>query len=68
MGIYRQRFDHLFMRISQVSPHEPILKRISLLISSANRIVETARVDEHIHEYAGELSGGSLMGVARHGL
>ncbi|POS85886.1 hypothetical protein EPUL_002515 [Erysiphe pulchra] len=68
MGIYRQRLEHLFMRISQISSHEPILKRISILVTAANRIIDTARVDERIHEYVGELAGGTPMGIPRHGL
>lgn len=68
MGIYRQRLEHLYMRISQISSQEPILKRISMLVTAANRIVDTARVDERIHEYVGELAGGTPMGIARHGL
>ncbi|RKF65389.1 putative wd40 repeat-like protein [Erysiphe neolycopersici] len=68
MGIYRQRLEHLFMRISQISSHEPILKRISVLVTAANRIIDTARVDERIHEYVGELAGGTPMGIPRHGL
>ncbi|KAK2624235.1 hypothetical protein QTJ16_006185 [Diplocarpon rosae] len=41
MGIYVQRIEHLFMRISQVAAHDPILKRLSLLVVSSNRILET---------------------------
>lgn len=67
MGIYRQRLEHLYMRISQISSHEPILKRISILVTAANRIIDTARVDERIHEYVGELAGGTPMGIPRHG-
>jgi hypothetical protein len=43
MGIYIQRLEHLFMRISNVSAQDPILKRLSLLVSTANRIVDTVR-------------------------
>lgn len=67
MGIYRQRLEHLYMRISQISSHKPILKRISILVTAANRIIDTARVDERIHEYVGELAGGTPMGIPRHG-
>ncbi|CAL3966905.1 unnamed protein product [Diplocarpon coronariae] len=41
MGIFVQRIEHLFMRISQVAAHDPILKRLSLLVVSSNRILET---------------------------
>ncbi|KAI1002771.1 hypothetical protein K3495_g5433 [Podosphaera aphanis] len=66
MGIYRQRFEHLYMRISQVSPHEPILKRLSFLVAAADRIVETAQVSERLHDYGAGLGGGKNGG--RHGL
>ncbi|TQS36091.1 hypothetical protein Golomagni_03468 [Golovinomyces magnicellulatus] len=68
MGIYCQRLEHLFMRISQISAHEPILQRISALVSAANRIVETARADERVRDFAGELGGGTPMGNGRHGI
>ncbi|KAI9053863.1 hypothetical protein LZ554_002810 [Drepanopeziza brunnea f. sp. 'monogermtubi'] len=42
MGIYVQRLEHLFMRISQVAAHDPLLKRLSLLVVAANRVLETA--------------------------
>ncbi|RKF73382.1 putative wd40 repeat-like protein [Golovinomyces cichoracearum] len=68
MGIYCQRLEHLFMRISQISAHEPILQRISALVSAANRIVETVRSDERVRDFAGELGGGTPMGNGRHGM
>ncbi|TVY52293.1 hypothetical protein LCER1_G006486 [Lachnellula cervina] len=38
MGIYIQRLEHLFMRISNVSAHDPTLKRLSTMVALANRI------------------------------
>ena len=43
MGIYVQRLEHLFMRVSQVSAQDPILKNLSMMVSSTNRILETTR-------------------------
>jgi len=43
MGIYIQRIEHLFMRISQISAQDPILKRLSMMVGAANRILETGR-------------------------
>jgi hypothetical protein len=43
MAIYIQRIEHLFMRISQISAHDPVLKRLSLMVSTANRILESER-------------------------
>jgi hypothetical protein len=38
MGIYSQRLEHLFMRISNLSAHDPTLKRLSTMVTVANRI------------------------------
>ncbi|TVY22323.1 hypothetical protein LHYA1_G009010 [Lachnellula hyalina] len=38
MGIYIQRLEHLFMRISNLSAHDPVLKRLSTMVALANRI------------------------------
>jgi len=46
MGIYVQRLEHLFMRISQVAGHDPLLKRLSLMVAAANRILDTSRAQE----------------------
>jgi len=43
MGIYIQRLEHLFMRISQVSANDPFLKRLSLMVSVSNRILDSER-------------------------
>jgi len=43
MGIYIQRIEHLFMRISQISANDPVLKRLSLMVSTANRILDGER-------------------------
>ncbi|CAD6505735.1 BgTH12-01222 [Blumeria graminis f. sp. triticale] len=59
MDIYRQRFEHLYMRISQISIHKPILKRLSHLINTVNHIVETARGDDYNEGYTGELDDGT---------
>jgi len=46
MGIYIQRLEHLFMRISQVAGHDPLLKRLSMMVAAANRILDTTRAQE----------------------
>jgi len=38
MGIYAQRLEHLFMRISNLSAHDPTLKRLHTMVAVANRI------------------------------
>lgn len=43
MGIYIQRLEHLFMRISNMSAQDPNLKRLSQMVSTANRILETCQ-------------------------
>jgi hypothetical protein len=43
MGIYIQRIEHLFMRISQIAAHDPNLKRLSMMVSIANRILDSER-------------------------
>jgi len=43
MGIYIQRIEHLFMRISQIAGHDPNLKRLSVMVSIANRILDSER-------------------------
>jgi hypothetical protein len=43
MGIYVQRLEHLFMRVSQISAQDPILKNLSMMVSNANRILDTGR-------------------------
>ncbi|ORY64185.1 uncharacterized protein BCR38DRAFT_409575 [Pseudomassariella vexata] len=37
------QIEHLFMRVSNVSPSEPILKHLSGMVAMANRVVEVAR-------------------------
>ena len=43
MGIYIQRLEHLFMRISQTNASDPVLKRLSMMVTNANRILDTTR-------------------------
>ncbi|RDW95301.1 WD40 repeat-like protein [Coleophoma crateriformis] len=43
MSIYIQRLEHLFMRISNVSAQDPLLKRISILVGSCNRLLDSCR-------------------------
>lgn len=40
MGIYIQRLEHTFMRVSNVDVGNPCLKRLSLLVAAANRTLE----------------------------
>ncbi|TVY33475.1 hypothetical protein LOCC1_G008560 [Lachnellula occidentalis] len=61
MGIYIQRLEHLFMRISNVAAHDPALKRLSAMVSLANRINgEQGRDPNAMHSPA-----ASMMGHAR---
>jgi hypothetical protein len=70
MGIYVQRLEHLFMRVSQHSAHDPLLKRISVLVTAANRILDTARTSQPHRSMGSVGSIGSLPmpGSGRHGL
>ncbi|RFU33382.1 hypothetical protein B7463_g2949, partial [Scytalidium lignicola] len=43
IGVYIQRLESLFMRISIISAQEPILKRIANSVSTCNRIMEITR-------------------------
>ncbi|KAF7945359.1 hypothetical protein EAE96_010134 [Botrytis aclada] len=43
MNIYIQRLEHLFMRITNVAPADPLLKQLSQMVSTANRILELYR-------------------------
>ncbi|KAL3421349.1 hypothetical protein PVAG01_07794 [Phlyctema vagabunda] len=43
MSIYIQRLEHLFMRISNVAAQDPLLKRLSLLVSACNRLLDMYR-------------------------
>jgi len=36
----KTRFEQLFMRVSQASPENPLLKRLSNLVASINRLSE----------------------------
>jgi len=56
MGIYTQRVEHLFMRISQIAAKDPALKRLSQIVSNANRILETARPYDYNEELPAELA------------
>ncbi|KUJ09150.1 uncharacterized protein LY89DRAFT_741446 [Mollisia scopiformis] len=56
MGIYTQRVEHLFMRISQIAAKDPALKRLSQIVTSANRILETARPYDYNEELPAELA------------
>jgi len=42
MGIYTQRVEHLFMRISQIAAKDPALKRLSQIVTNASRVLDTA--------------------------
>jgi len=61
MGIYIQRLEHLFMRISNVSAHDPTLKRLSAMVSLANRINGEQGRDPN----AVPSPAASMMGQAR---
>lgn len=56
IGIYISRIEHLFMRVSQISAKDPILKRLSQIVTNANRILETARPYDHNEELPAELA------------
>lgn len=43
IGVYIQRLESLFMRISIISAQEPILKRIANSVSTCNRIMDITR-------------------------
>ncbi|KAI9651074.1 hypothetical protein NHQ30_001111 [Ciborinia camelliae] len=43
MNIYIQRLEHLFMRITNVAPSDPLLKQLSQMVTTANRILELYR-------------------------
>ncbi|APA13548.1 hypothetical protein sscle_11g083180 [Sclerotinia sclerotiorum 1980 UF-70] len=43
MNIYIQRLEHLFMRITNVAPSDPLLKQLSNMVATANRILELYR-------------------------
>ncbi|QSZ32688.1 hypothetical protein DSL72_002267 [Monilinia vaccinii-corymbosi] len=43
MNIYIQRLEHLFMRITTVAPNDPLLKQVSQMVTTANRILELYR-------------------------
>jgi hypothetical protein len=36
----KTRFEKLFMRVSQASPQDPLLKRLSNLVAAVNRLGE----------------------------
>jgi hypothetical protein len=59
MGIYIQRIEHLFMRVSVVSANDPNLKRLSMLVTLANRILEAGRESSNS-------ASGSVMSGGRH--
>lgn len=44
------------MRVSQISAKDPVLKRLSGIVTSANRILETARPYDYNEELPAELS------------
>ncbi|TAQ83363.1 hypothetical protein B7494_g8313 [Chlorociboria aeruginascens] len=54
MGIYVQRIEHLFMRISNISAQDPTLKRLSQMVNAANRILDTG------NQISRGLTGSSL--------
>ena len=43
VATYIQKFEHLFMMISQRTPGDPLLKRISLLSSAATQVIGAVR-------------------------
>jgi hypothetical protein len=43
MSIYIQRVEHLFMRISQQNAQDPMLKRLSLVVSASNAVLQSSR-------------------------
>lgn len=61
MGIYAQRLEHLFMRISNLSAHDPTLKRLSAMVAMANRINM-----EHGLGQNNPSPAHSMMGQPRH--
>ncbi|KFY21447.1 hypothetical protein V493_07394 [Pseudogymnoascus sp. VKM F-4281 (FW-2241)] len=40
MELLKERFEHLFMRVSQASAHDPLLKRLHTLVTVTTRIME----------------------------
>lgn len=44
------------MRISQIAAKDPALKRLSLIVTNANRILETARPYDYNEELPAELA------------
>ncbi|KFX86662.1 hypothetical protein V490_08970 [Pseudogymnoascus sp. VKM F-3557] len=40
MELLKERFEHLFMRVSQASAHDPLLKRLHTLVTVTSRIME----------------------------
>ncbi|OBT98418.1 hypothetical protein VE01_03081 [Pseudogymnoascus verrucosus] len=40
MELLKDRFEHLFMRVSQASAHDPLLKRLHTLVTVTTRIME----------------------------
>ncbi|KAM3077393.1 hypothetical protein ACMFMG_006740 [Clarireedia jacksonii] len=43
MNIYIQRLEHLFMRVTNVSPQDMLLKKLSQMVTTANRILDLYR-------------------------
>jgi hypothetical protein len=43
LATYIQQFEHLFMLISQRTPGDPLLKRISLMSSISTQIINAVR-------------------------
>ncbi|CAG8960149.1 hypothetical protein HYFRA_00010628 [Hymenoscyphus fraxineus] len=64
MGIYTQRLEHLFMRVNNISPNNAYLKRFSMLINVANRILDSSRNDMRSREHS--ISGTSMMSGSRY--
>jgi hypothetical protein len=43
LGSIVSYLEHLFMRVSNISAQDPLLKRLSLMVTTANRIIESSR-------------------------
>ncbi|OBT85732.1 hypothetical protein VE02_05254 [Pseudogymnoascus sp. 03VT05] len=43
MELLKDRFEHLFMRVSQASAHDPLLKRLHTLVTVTTRIMENMK-------------------------
>jgi len=47
MGIYTQRLEHLLMRVSNVSPNDPTLKRLHNMVIASHRILDLAALERN---------------------